>query len=875
MSIIGIDLGTTNCVVSVPSLLSGKGFLPNHSLNCTVITDRLGRQCIPAVVAEDEDNRIVVGYEAKAMVGMAPVIMFAKRFMGKDETFPLGQRGPFRPEEVSAEILKYIKSVAEQQLQEKVTEAVITVPAYFGQPAKQKTVEAGKKANLTVTQLLQEPVAAAYMYCLNDPRDQLRVMTYDLGGGTFDVAVVEKRGGIISSDSILAFDGDCYMGGYNFDKHLANWMINELKALGYDLDLKPDKNHADAVIHAKLMILAERIKIELSRTDVVNVRESTLGIKDHAGNSVVINLDITREIFAGLIAKDIANTIKICMDCLWDLGKREELKRNPEFQEESDESINRLHKTRIMTDVIKSLDEIILVGGSTRIPLVKKKLKDTFNKVPKLVDPDLCVGLGAALAAKSQGSTKGQFKLDNIPETTDLPSLTITGRLLPSAAVPDIRGCRVELRSLDQSYAKQRTIEGEAGGFVFNDVPLACESTTSFRLTAIYQGQKLSCHEFSIRQSFDIEGPGHAPPPPDVLAKPISILTASGRVELLTARTPLPAIVENFHAEKYRATNQIRIPILEGDNEIGELLMRHIPTSLPAGSEVLITLSVKEDFQICAKAYVPSIARDEEIVIQIPIPPIKTLDELRRDFELVSEQADLALNAVAPGAKFGDPTVNRLDERVVQCREMLEEPFPDLPRIQDCLGEITTLTRRLEAGWRPNPSRIEFEKKAVKAEKLVKRLESEQPETVRDGWSDRLVALRDEAREAYGHQNDDAWKSSWRELQKLYDHVEYILDDTGKPDKTPAQVLVELTTALQNLKQQADDLKRLEGFENDFKKAGETLKTIDSRAHDVWERIRDWYNTQYLPLYDKLLRSGKDIDLVDIPKIGQGGFGHV
>src|SRR5205085_2865852 len=438
------DLGTTYSAVAIPEQRTGAGFMavpecPGYS----VISDQLGRGITPSVVAEDATGNIIVGFQAKARAGLAPEpIMFAKRWMGEEKTFQLAQQGTLRPVDVSAHILRYLKSVAEQRLGEPVDEAVITVPAYFTMKAKEMTEEAGKMAGLHVAQIAQEPVAAALMYCMGDPRDPLRIMTYDLGGGTFDVAILEKRDGTISTNSIRAFDGDRFLGGYNFDQKLAEWLMDQLNERGYDLHLDFDKA-ADKVIFAKLMIYAEQAKIALSKSEAHEIEEPNTGITDHSGNPVAIYLSITRQQFEQMISDQIEYTIEICRRAMTEQAQ-----------------------PPISPDKI---DEIIMVGGSSRIPLIARRLEEEFGKPPKLIRPDLCVALGAAIIAGTKGQTFGCLKLDAIPTETDMLDITVTGRVVPSGELSDVQGCTVTLNAADGAYRSSRKTDS-SGTFVFDSV---------------------------------------------------------------------------------------------------------------------------------------------------------------------------------------------------------------------------------------------------------------------------------------------------------------------------------------------------------------------------------------------------------------------
>lgn len=267
---IGIDLGTTYSAVSIAEERAGEGFYVLRGCpGFSILRDKLKNLITPSVVAENSKGELIVGYSAKARAGFSPEpIMFAKRWMGTNKTFRLDKQGELSVVEASAEIIKYLKKMAEDKLGETVDHVVITVPAYFSFIAKQMTKEAAMLAGFDekAITILLEPVAAALMYSVNDPREDLRIMIYDLGGGTFDVAILRKKEGVISNDSVEAFGGDPMLGGYNFDETLAYWILDELNANGYNLPLfkhqendpavQAQKQQQDRVIWAKLMVYA-------------------------------------------------------------------------------------------------------------------------------------------------------------------------------------------------------------------------------------------------------------------------------------------------------------------------------------------------------------------------------------------------------------------------------------------------------------------------------------------------------------------------------------------------------------------------------------------------------------------------------------------
>lgn len=815
---VGIDLGTTYSAVAYPEQRAGAGFcvLPQCP-DVSLILDKLGRRIQPSVVAEDAQGNIVVGQLAKARAGLAPEpIMFAKRAMGEDRTFPLARHGPQRPEQVSGHILAHLKAIAEERLGEKVEEAVITVPAYFSMRAIQMTERAGELAGLRVSHVAQEPVAAALMYFAGDRRDPLRIMTYDLGGGTFDVAILEKRDGVISRDSILAYDGDRFLGGYNFDKTLALWIVDQLCARGYDLRLDLE-NPAHRVIFAKLMVIAEAAKIRLSDSDVHVICEPATGIVDHSGSPVGIDgIEVTRQQFEGMIRAEVEYTMQICRRA------RTEKASKPIRQED--------------------IDEIIMVGGSSRIPLVARRLEQEYGRKPKLVEPDLCVALGAAIIAQGLGSREGNLTLDPVPRETDLPELTVTGKIAAGGAVRQAAGCILRLRADDGSFDRSRTTPAD-GAFAFDGISLAPEQTTSFTLTATSGAATVATRRFSVRQT--------ATPtveivqaPPNMLAKPINVLLASGPREVVPVRTPLPHKVV-FITKTVDNSGAIRIPILEDNNTLGEIVMREVPTSLPLGTAVTVELSLTAGFQIHAVASVSALGRDTKAVVTVPPPAARTRHQLQCEFELLSEEVDDSLLAAGPGVMFQDALAKRLRDRLAQCREMLQAGSPDLPRIADCLDEVQTMARRL-SGFRPEPPRAVVVEKAEATAELIKKLIAKQPETRSDGYEQRLSAIRKEADDAHKAQNPALWKESYERLVELHDSLDRMLNrsggDTSKP--SPAEALLELSKAMAALRPRALERGRM----TEFEQAAESLRKIDPKTADAWNKIRDWYVSKFEPL---------------------------
>ncbi len=823
--IIGIDLGTTYSAVAIPEERTGEGFmLVKGCPGCSIILDRFKNRITPSVVAENEQGEIVVGQTAKGRAGLSPEpIMFAKRFMGQDKTFQLTKQGALSPEDVSVHILRYLKKLAEDRLGEPVDEAVITVPAYFELRAKQMTEKAGERAGLRVAQIAQEPVAAALMYCAGDPREKLRVMTYDLGGGTFDIAILEKRDGTISTDSILAFDGDHFLGGYDFDKTLAFWLADQLNTRSYDLHLEPDKNPADGVIFAKLMVYAERAKIALSHSETYEFQEPSTGITDHAGNPVTIDgLTLTRDEFEALIKEKVEHTIELCHIAMTEKAK-----------------------PPILPDEI---DEILMVGGSSRIPLIARRLEEEFRRKPKLVEPDLCVALGAALLAGAASKMIGCIKLDSIPAETDLPHLTVTGRVVPGQDLKDVDGCEATLLASDGSYKSKRKVRAE-GAFVFDAVPLAPESQTEFTLVVTTPtGQQVTSHRFAVTQTDKPKG-GLLEAVTNVLAKPIGIVFDDGFQEIAPARTGLPyeTVVK---AQTKDISGIIRVPIQEENNPLGEIVMKYDPASLPLGSTVEITLTIGDNYQIHGRAYVGALEKDEKVVIDLAIPKQKSIDELRGKFDLLKAQAENALAGADRGALFGDAKAKRLRDRQKDAETMLNDRAPESAAIQDRLDEIETLVRDIRVGWKPEPLRAVFEQKVDEAQNLLAQAVQQKPDVARDGYDKRLAAIRAEAEKAYIAQNSTVWKESFDKVVKLCDELDALKPPPPPPD--PIMLKRSLEYEFKALETDAKAKGRYQEFESDFKTVAAALNQIDPKAPDAMFEIRDWYFTQFEELRKKL-----------------------
>lgn len=367
--IIGIDLGTTNSCVAV---MEGG--------NAVVIPNSEGARTTPSVVAFSKTGERLIGQVAKrqAVTNPEKTVISIKRHMGSDHKVDIDGKS-YTPQEISAMILQKLKSDAEAYLGEKVTEAVITVPAYFTDSQRQATKDAGQIAGLTVKRIINEPTAAALSYGIDKEEDQ-KIMVYDLGGGTFDVSIIEMGDGVTE---VLATAGNNHLGGDDFDQRIIDWMTSEFKK-AEGIDLSNDK-----MAMQRLKEAAEKAKIELSSTPTSQINLPF--ITADATGPKHLDLTLTQAKFNELTADLVQATMGPVKQALSDSGL----------------SASELHK-------------VLMVGGSSRIPAVQDAVKNYMGKEPfKGINPDECVALGAAYQGGVLGGDvkEGLLLLDVTPLT--------------------------------------------------------------------------------------------------------------------------------------------------------------------------------------------------------------------------------------------------------------------------------------------------------------------------------------------------------------------------------------------------------------------------------------------------------------------------
>lgn len=776
---LGIDLGTTFSVLAVKGQVdlapgySGAEYLPE--IDVTILPSANGNLTFPSVFwwHPDDPDRYVFGDEAKQMAeeGKAP-IMFSKRSIGTTNTLMLNGRG-FTAKEVAERFLRHLKEWAETVTGQKVSRAVVTHPAYFDPGQKEETLKAAQDAGLNVTpkQMMMEPCAAALAYTLRDARDPLRVMTYDLGGGTFDVAVMEKIGGVIQ---MKKFGGNHLLGGYDFDSALVQWILDQLKAKGRNIPYD-ENNEEHKGRRARMLQIAEAVKIRLSeqRTDKASVPVQVDFLVDDQGQPVQFRGQINREQYAALVHDYLQETIRCCLSVLEGAGMTPE-----------------------------DLHAILLVGGSTRGKWVVDAVAKEFGSVvSELYYPDDCVAAGAALwmaqfAPPATETARIRLSLD-YQSASVLPTVNISGSICPSPGsdltLEGCRGMQVRLEMPDGTVSGAAEI-GAEGQFIFKKVALLQDgSPSSFRVTVSENGNQLLSQDGSIvfNESSDELGRSDGRIVP-VLPRRL-FLKAERMVAIAEEGAPLPAKCE-VRLRKVFDGSRVDIPIFMENEQVGTVSVDDIPEEAGEGCMVVVDVEVTESNEMHGKVQVygpngKTVLKEGPVRVAFPPIVIPELAELLGRFDELRDRLEMGMLHAPPQdrARLAGPGKTL----VRKIRKITEEQSPDRQVLYERIKELDRIVNPPDDDM--DPPRRDFENLLAECRELL----AANPENnALKSFASQLDRVETAGKDACETKNNKKWTTANETLERIRANIEKSIRPTSeRQQETPPPAVLKAQAA--------------------------------------------------------------------------------
>ena len=734
---VGIDLGTTNSEIA---------WLPPSERELVIYADRFGRRTVPSAVAWDEKtNAFLVGHAARSKRGSSAAASpteSIKRKMGQKATVKIGPH-ELTPEQVSSKILIELRDRMKETLAQKplkagagpatldtpVVRAVITVPAYFDAPQVEATRKAGELAGLDVIGILQEPTAAAIYHTWKRRLGDGNFLVYDLGGGTFDVSILRCVGG---EYQVLAIDGDNYLGGDDFDRRYAEHLRKELVAKGYSLELDVKGSEDDRALFARLIHLAQEIKESLSTTEVVHVSKSDF-MKDKAGESVSYDGDVGRNDYEAVIGELVETTIGCC-----------------------DRAVARAKE--VANVGIEDIEHVILVGGSTRVPMVVRRVTEKLCKggEPLRDDVDTCVALGAAVHAAHIGGTLLGDAGVKVRISTPLVAQGTKMRL--GLTVEEAPKNATQLAIWEGERALGEAPLGKEA--IRLDLPLG-EAEETHATLALQSAMGVAVAELPLTfHRGDLRPRPTSLSRASVVAKDIALEVVRGgkreRKVLLARGTGLPAqVTQLFFTADQSGTVVLRI--LQNRLPIKTLVV-DVPRELAVGSPVEVVLRCDESMRLEAQATVGAQQ------IQAHIEPPQSPSGGTVDVDSLLDQAEKARRALwgGLGAEFG----READRLVVGIREVLHTDPDKLDALCQRLRHLVDEFHGGAAeGLVPPMQRMEDAFDVLR--RVVYRSSGLLMGMERAEWDKRIDALYDKAMAAHENGDGPTWRRCFNEVQAL------------------------------------------------------------------------------------------------------------
>jgi molecular chaperone DnaK len=750
---LGIDLGTTNSVIACLDDASGT-LLTGH--------DEQGRRTLPSVVAWDPTReRFLAGHEARAMDGTKLPLSSVKRFMGLDRAFEIGPRR-LTPPEVSALLLDALRGNMARVLdaRHRLDSAVITMPAYFNHGQIEATREAGEKAGYEVRELLHEPTAAAIYYSWLENHGDATYLVYDLGGGTFDVSIIRRR---LGDHEVLAVSGDPFLGGDDFDRALATHLLQTSAwrdEAGVPFD-EPPALAPGGVGFARLVRLAETLKMELSALE--GVTRTIPRLVTEMG-SLSLEVRVTRADFQRLLRDKVSRTIDCCHEALGRTSLR-----------------------------IGEIDHVVLVGGSSRVPLVRQVVREAFAnpalservKSPELLchEPDLCVAYGAALRAASHGTRYlfpvggGTLELHvTSPSAVTRPEYVATGvvRAETGTRVP-LDGASVRIGNantglVEEAFLDARGVFEQPLELAQGDNPLDWTLVDADGLDRVRlrSGVQYQPHGRQL---------GRGVLPTQLITRALAIVVLSrGRQRQKQVVAPIGApLPGNFRCVCRTAdqSGRVVVPIYEDHQVIKQLVLENLDVSLPIGSpvEVEFRIDASHRIEVAISLRSGSGQRTETATIEPPPPPSRpTAEEIAQ----VMEQLERQLNELSGRAR------TRIRNRSQQVyHDLLEalgyddeaKAIARMAELRDLLGQAERArTQVMDPPW------SRFAALVRQCQDLAGRV-SEETGRDRSELVQHIEAQERYAEQAHEEFNPTLYRECWENLSRYAEYLEQLLDN--------------------------------------------------------------------------------------------------